>query len=174
MKTEIRMTRKLYEEVLSDLRRPHPFALERVGFLVGRVATVSQGHVNVVLWRYQPILDEHYVDDRTVGASIGEPALSWAMQAAFDGNPKRDGIFHVHLHDHEGETRMSRTDERGLPPLMPGFRSVGENAAHGIVILSRDHGRGWVWLPGQKDSVEAERLVIVGAPMAIFERGRRW
>lgn len=43
---------------------------------------------------------------------------------------------------------MSKTDRDEIPPMMPGFQSVGRDAAHGIIVLSLDHGSGWVCLPG--------------------------
>ena len=37
---------------------------------------------------------------------------------------------------------MSGVDARETPKMMPGFQSVGREAAHGIIILSLDHGSG--------------------------------
>ena len=37
---------------------------------------------------------------------------------------------------------MSGVDARETPKMMPGFQSVGREAAHGIIILSLDHGAG--------------------------------
>ena len=171
MKIEIRMTGSLHGEILCDLERAHPFATERVGFVFGRAGSLADLGKLVLLTRYHSISDEQYVEDGTVGARIGSDALTWAMQAVYYGRPTREGIFHIHLHPHKGKTGMSPTDKRELPNLIPGFQSVGREAAHGIIILSRDHGTGWVWLPGQKKPVVAGTISVIGKPLGVFEMG---
>jgi hypothetical protein len=168
MNTAIRLTGKLYAEIVHDLTRPHPFAAERVGFVFGR--TGSSGR-QILLTRYYSIPDDQYVNDPDVGARIGREALTWAMQAVHEGRPTREGIFHTHLHGHNGKTGMSCTDSRELPKLLPGFQSMGRDAAHGIIILSLDHGSGWVWLPGNKKPVLADSITIIGVPIGVFEQG---
>jgi hypothetical protein len=59
----------------------------------------------------------HAHEDHIVGARIGSEALTWAMQAVYHGRPAREGIFHIHLHAHRGETGMSETDQREIPGL---------------------------------------------------------
>jgi hypothetical protein len=93
------------------------------------------------------------------------------MQSVFYGRPAREGIFHIHVHHHKGETGMSPDDRREIPNLMPGFQSMGREVAHGIIILSLDHGSGWVWLPGSKEAVAATTISVIGAPISIFKRG---
>jgi hypothetical protein len=174
MKVEIRLTGSLREEILRDLARPHRFAAERVGFVFGRAGTFANEGKLVLLNRYHSIPDDQYVDDETVGARIGSDALTWAMQAVYYGRPGREGIFHIHVHPHKGKTGMSSVDKREIPRLMPGFQSVGREAVHGIVILSRDHGAGWVWLPGRKEPVAAGTISVIGKPLGVFEmRGSR-
>jgi hypothetical protein len=171
MKAKIKMTSVLYREIMTDLARRHPFAAERVGFVFGRIGSLADDSKLVLLTRYHSIPDSHYLKDRTVGARIGGEAITWAMQAVYYGRASREGIFHIHCHEHTGEPGMSGIDRHDLRNLMPGFQSVGRESAHGIIILSRDHGRGWVWLPGRKESIAADTIDIIGAPIAIF-RGR--
>ncbi len=170
MKVEIRLTGCLHEEILMDLARPHPFAAERVGFVFGRVGLLANGGKLVLLNRYHSIPDDQYVEDETVGARIGSDALTWAMQAVYYGRPAREGIFHIHVHPYKGKTGMSRVDSREIPRLIPGFQSVGREAVHGIIILSRDHGAGWVWLPGRKEPVTVGTISVIGKPLGIFEK----
>jgi hypothetical protein len=94
------------------------------------------------------------------------------MQAVYHGRPTREGIFHIHVHGCRGETGMSRTDAREVPPMIPGFQSVGRDAAHGIIILSLDHGSGWVRLPGSKDLVPCTSMSVIGTPVRVFDRGQ--
>jgi hypothetical protein len=172
MKVQIKLTGALHAEILQDLMKPHPFAAERVGFVFGRLGSLSDGGRLVLLTRYRSIPDEQYVEDHSVGARIGSEALTWAMQAVYHGRPVREGIFHIHLHGHRGETGMSGTDQREIPRLVPGFQSVGREAGHGIIILSLDHGRGWVWTPGSAEPAEADCVSVIGAPVGVFERRR--
>lgn len=171
MKVDIKLTGSLHREILQDLARPHPFAAERVGFAFGRIGSLANEGKLILLNRYHSIPDDQYVDDPTVGARIGSLALTWAMQAVYFGRSMREGIFHVHAHPHCGETRMSGVDSHEIPRIIPGFRSVGREAAHGIIILSLDHGSGWVWLPGRNESASASTVSVIGKPLGIFQKG---
>lgn len=170
MTVAIKMTGRLYDEIRRDLQRPHPFADERVGFVFGRVGTGDAGNKLVLLTRYRAIPDEQYVNDPTVGARIGSGAMTWAMQAIYHGRVAREGLFHIHVHGYKGETGMSKTDRDELPPMMPGFKSVGREAAHGIIILSLDHGSAWVCLPGDAALVPSSCIAVVGATVHVFDR----
>jgi hypothetical protein len=170
MKIEIKLTGGLYAEIIHDLTRLHPFAAERIGFVFGRMG--SSGRL-ILLNRYHSIPDDQYINDPTVGARIGREALTWAMQAVYQGRPTHEGIFHLHLHGHKGKAGMSCTDGREIPKLLPGFQSMGHNAAHGIIILSQDHGSGWVWLPGNKKPFPVDSINIIGVPIGVFEQGEK-
>jgi hypothetical protein len=168
MRVHIKLTGRLYNEIIQDLVKPHPFAAERVGFVLGRMVSLENEGKQILLIGYYSIPDEHYIDDPTVGARIGSQAMAWAMAAAHQGRAAREGVFHIHLHDNEVPTGISRTDRADLPKLMPGFQSVSREAAHGILILSRNHGSGWVWLPGNNEAYNADSIQIIGAPVSIF------
>ena len=171
---EVRIPRPLYGEMLADLRRRHSYAGERVGFAFGKLGDLSERGKLVLFTRYRPLDDLNYVDDPTVGAMISEQGMAEAMSDVYKSRRAKEGIFHVHLHEHIGPTRMSRTDSAGLPPMIPGFASISGSAPHGILILSKDHGSAWVRVPGEKCLEVATRIVIVGAPLAIFEEEREW
>jgi hypothetical protein len=173
MKVEIRLTGSLHGDILRDLARPHPFAAERVGFVFGRVGSLADEGRLVLLNRYHSIPDDQYIDDPAVGARIGSDAITCAMQAIYYGRAAREGVFHIHVHPHRGETGMSSVDEREIPRMMPGFQSVGREAVHGIIILSLDHGSGCVWLPGRKEPVAAGSISVIGKPLGVFEKGVR-
>jgi hypothetical protein len=160
----------LYGEMFDDLQRRHPFAAERVGFAAGRLGTLTDGGRLLLLTHYHSIPDEHYINDQSVGARIGSEAITNAMQRAYFGRQVREGVFHVHLHGHHGETGMSFTDKTEIPRMIEGFRSVGRQAPHGIIILSLDHGLVWSWLPGNDDAVEHASVAVIGAPVKVFQR----
>jgi hypothetical protein len=168
----VKLTGILYEEICRDLRRRHSFAAERAGFVFGRTGIGADGRRLVLLTRYESIPDDHYVDDPTVGACIGPDAMTSAMQAVYRGRPRHEGIFHIHLHEHRGETDMSRTDRDGIPPMIPGFRRSGREAPHGIIILSADHGSAWVSLPGSAGLVQAVEIAVIGSPLGVFRKGK--
>ncbi len=170
MNIHLKLTDALYRDVTRDLGRPHPFALERIGFVLGRIGTHTDESTIIYLTKYHVIPDEHYIFDRAVGARIGPEAIVWATQAAFHGRPLKEGIFHIHLHSHNGVTAMSATDAREIPKLLPGFRSVGREACHGIIILSLDHGSAWISLPDKTELIAAKSINVIGAPIRIFEQ----
>jgi hypothetical protein len=169
---KIKLTGALHAEILQDLKRPHPFAAERVGFVTGRTGTLANGRL-ILLTGYHVIADHEYLKDHKVGARIGSEAITWAMRATYHGRPKREGVFHIHLHGHRGPTGMSGTDSREIPPMISGFRSVGRDASHGIIILSLNHGSAWVWLPGDDEAIQAASMSVIGNPIGVFEQGEK-
>ncbi len=172
MKVQIKLSGSLYAGIIRDLTRPHPFAAERVGFVFGRLGTLEDNDRLILLTRYHSIPDNQYLEDHTVCARIGSEALTWAMQSVYHGRSGREGIFHIHLHGFRGEPGMSTVDRREIPKLMPGFQSVGREAAHGIIILSMDHGSGWVWLQDSTEPVHVDCISVIGTPVGVFDRGR--
>jgi hypothetical protein len=145
MTVVIEMQRTLRDNALSDLRRPHAYAAERIGFLYGRLA--SKDVPLIVITRYVPVADEHYVNDYTVGARISGDAIRGAMQEVLETG---DGVFHTHLHEWPGVPGFSRTDEDELPKLIPAFRAVGPNQPTGLFLFSPDSALVAVWLPHTK------------------------
>lgn len=170
MSLHLRLSGALYREMIADLLNPHPFAAERIGFALGRMTAIENAGHLVLLTGYRSIPVEEYLDDPLVGARIGSDAITWAMQAAYHGRPIGEGIFHIHLHHHRGPTGMSSVDVREIPPLIPGFQQVGPDAPHGILILSLDHGAGWIWLPYHQNATQVERISVMGSPVMIFDR----
>src|SRR5574341_1691005 len=65
MKVVLKITSALLHQVRDDLRRPHPFASERVGFLTARCTRSGQGIV-VLAAGYLAVPDNGYVPDETV------------------------------------------------------------------------------------------------------------
>jgi len=160
MPITIRLTRKLYDEVLRDLRHPHAHAAERVGFLYGRVAAGAEPLV--LMTRFWPVPDERYVPDPYVGARIDGDAIRAAMQVALDCG---DGVFHCHIHEWPGRPGFSVTDSKELPKLVPAFRAVSRGQAAGLFLLSPDSAIADVWLPGAQRSERAAQIVVVGQPL---------
>lgn len=161
----IRLSRALVEEMKADLRRPHPFAAERVGFLSLATGRGEGGEPLVLGLEYRPVAEGHYLEDPHVGVKIGVGAIREAVDRV---RLARRGLFHVHLHEHRGAPRFSSTDRREQPRLVDSFRRVGTNVPHGMLVLSDDSASAWVWLPGASIPVRPTMITIVGSPMTFI------
>jgi len=166
MSPHIRLPRSLYDAMQADLRRPHPFAHERVGFLYGRLANAGTARPLILMTGYAPLDDDRYLNDPRVGARIDSAAIRSAMQGVID---RGEGVFHAHLHAWPGSPAFSLTDRAELPRLVSSFQTVGRVHANGLFLLSDDEAYAEVWLPEQKAPLPASRINIVGFPMSLIE-----
>lgn len=165
MKIQVRIPRELYEGISKDLRRPHPFAAERIGFAFGREARIDSANLIVALALYVPVADEQYIDDEFVGARIDAAAIRQAMQHVLGSG---DCAFHVHMHGFSGRPRFSDTDLKGLGRLIPSFHAVGPSTAHGALLINDERCMAEVWLPRVTAGHRASSVSIVGYPFEKF------
>lgn len=163
MNVQIRIPKDLFTNMRNDLMRPHAHTGERVGFLYGKL--VSPVQPLILLHDYQPVADNNYIDDYTVGARINSIAIREAMQRALNDSI---GVFHVHLHGFSGRLSFSRTDKINLARLVPSFQAVAPMLAHGALVLNEDNCAAMVWLPGTKIPITSEKISIIGWPMGFF------
>lgn len=161
----------LLAAVRKDLHRPHPFAAERVGFLTCRAGRLAGGGLVVLATGYDPVADEHYIDDPSVGAMMGPAAIRAALQRAYNGGAEDLSIFHVHMHAHPGRTGFSEVDDRESRKFVPDFFNVAPAMPHGAIVLSLDQGMGQCWPAPGAPPVPIDRFASVGAPLAIWGRG---
>lgn len=161
MKLHFRITRALLTTIRIDLRRPHPFAYERVGFISAGLSGTG-ADLLILAREYRTALDRDYLPDTTVGAMMGaeaiRKALQWAMQ-------DRLAIFHVHTHGGTGLPDFSGIDLRENAKFVPDFLKVTPQCAHGAIVLSDDAARGQVWLAAGQPSVPVDTFAVVGAPI---------
>ncbi len=162
----IRIPQVLYRQVIADLKRPHPYAAERVGFLFARPGTLSDGDALLLAYQYRPVADNQYVRDYRSGARIGSDAIRGTLQGILDG---AGSAFHVHLHNHRGQTRLSPMDQAEIPKLVTSFQSAGPLEPHGLIIFSADSAIGRIWAPGQRVAIRAAQIAVIGAPMLLWE-----
>jgi hypothetical protein len=160
----LRIPRALLDQMWSDLRRPHAFAYERVGFLLVREAEILGGRI-LLARRYEPVREEEYTRDTGVGARINRDAIRRALGFALAG----EGVLHVHLHAHQGVPRFSHVDEKNLHELVPSFCAVAPQGIHGALLLSDDHGIAWCWRDGLEGAFPASKITIVGSPLLCWE-----
>lgn len=165
----VRIPRALFERILSDLRRPHPFAAERVGFLFTRAGSGPPGTMLLFPVEYLAVPDDQYLEDSDpwIGAAINGDAIRSAMQHVMETHL---GALHVHLHDFAGRPHFSPTDWRDIPDLARSFQHADPNRIHGALVLSPDAAAGAVWLPNQPMSQPLQpHIAIVGYPLHKFE-----
>ncbi len=164
MTTRLRLLRSLHQRMMADLVRAHPYARERVGWVVGRTATGPADNTLVVAYDYLDVPDDEYIDDPRVGARFNRNVIRRAMQHCVDTG---DSVFCVHFHDHSGRPVFSRTDHRGLWPLVPPLRTLAPQAAHGLLLLSLDEAVAIAWPPPSKEPMACS-VRVVGRPMGLF------
>ena len=164
MKVRFKITTGLLTAIRSDLRRPHRFARERVGFISAGLSAVDDG-VLVLAREYRPVADDEYLNDPTVGAMMGPDAIRNALQWAL-----QDGVamFHVHTHGGHGIPGFSGIDLRENAKFVPDFFKVAPQCAHGAIVLSDTAAYGLVWFGRPKPRDFITSFVEVGVPL------RKW
>jgi len=161
-----RATTEFMGRVQADLARPHPFAAERVGFISVRAAK-GKDRLILLAENYHPIADHDYIPDLTVGAMMSQEAIRKALELAL---LQSVGVFHVHVHEHRGLPRFSRTDLREQVKFVPDFFKVRPQMPHGAIVLSYDRAIGRVWTAPEAVADIAE-FNFVGPRLSI-DRGR--
>src|SRR5262249_14995863 len=109
MRVFFKITERLLNEAKEDLRRPHVFAAERVGFFLCRVAALDPNTLLILAHSFHGIVDEDYLDDPGAGATMGPAAIRKALQAAYN---QHASMFHVHVHEHQGKPHFSGIDSK--------------------------------------------------------------
>ncbi len=161
MKVHFKITGQLADDVRKDLRRPHGFAMERVGFILCKFGLAERGGLLILAHSYQAVEDEDYIDDHRYGAVINSNAFRKAMQCAYSDTV---GLFHVHLHDHKGKPFPSVIDLRETNNFVPDFFHVRPNLPHGALILSADSISGRIWHRENRQPEDIGVFSIVGFP----------
>jgi len=158
VKLSVKMRADLLHEILCDLRRRHPFAAERVGFIIARPTRSTKGII-LLASRYVVVPDDGYAEDFSAGAVMNEKTVFGAMQIGYAENVS---VIHVHLHDHRGKPRFSPTDRRESARFVPAFVGARPEYPHAAIVLSGDSFVGFCWLRGKKKPVPISQFVVVG------------
>ena len=161
MNIRFKITSALLTAIRIDLRRPHPFAHERVGFIAAGLAA-AHDELLILAREYRPVRDDEYLRDPSVGAMMGDQAIRRARQWAMDG---RAAIFHVHTHGGRGVPGFSGVDIRENAKFVPNFVSVAPQYAHGAIVLSDTAAFGQVWLGRAGPHPFIARFSEVGMPI---------
>jgi len=161
MKINFKITTDLLVLIRADLRRHHPFAHERVGFILAGLAKSAEG-VLVLAHTYHPVADQDYLPDTSVGAMMGPEAIRKAMELALI---KRVAIFHVHSHGGIGIPNFSGVDIRENAKFVPDFLKVAPQNVHGAVVLSDNAAAGQFWVARDRHSQPISKFIEVGRPI---------
>jgi hypothetical protein len=162
MRILFKITGRLLESITEDLRRPHAFAAERVGFISCRVGKLPPNGLVILAQEYHPVADGDYVEDAGVGAMMNSAAIRKALQFAYG---REVGMFHVHMHGHSGMPVPSSIDLRETAKFVPDFWHVRPELPHGAVIVSKDGVSGRCWYPGHQTPREISEIVIIGSKL---------
>jgi hypothetical protein len=152
----IKMSKAIYEEMRGDLRRPHPHAWERVGFVF--VAPILNNNILEVKG-YLRVPDEFYIKDPTVGAHIDHRAIVLAMKRV---DQNKEGVLQVHEHGGKGIPHFSQVDIDSHQDYLRSFRNANPRAPHGFLLLSEDRMKARVWLQGKNQSGDVLLFKIIG------------
>jgi hypothetical protein len=144
MNIVIKLTHSMDQEIRDDLNRPHPFAVERVGFVSATGSMVGLDDYLIVLKKYYPVKDGDYIEDDTVGCRINGNAIRIAMQHILSSH---ESMFHIHLHAFKSIPSMSITDRKEIPQIVKSLCNVNPNIIHGFIIMSKTHYKGYVKIP---------------------------
>ena len=161
MKVRFKITTSLLTAIRSDLKRPHPFAHERVGF-VSAGLSASGDELLALAREYRPLDDDEYLRDPSVGAMMGPEAIRRAMQWAM-----QDGVAVFHVHTHSGSVipNFSVIDLRENEKFVPDFFKVAPQCAHGAIVLSDTAARGQIWFDRSQAHHFVCTFIQVGVPL---------
>lgn len=167
MKIAFKMTDVFMQKIRADLKRPHAFAAERVGFIACNVSQLPENGLIILAKEYHSVADEDYLNDWSVGAMMGSAAIRKALQVAYSANMS---MFHVHVHEHLGCPRFSRTDIRESEKFIPDFWNVQPELPHGTLLLSHNSAIGLCWIPDKPSIVPITDITVTGSPLTRFWR----
>jgi hypothetical protein len=169
MTIAFKISRSLLNQALADLRQPHAFAAERVGFLSCRVAGLNPSGWVILAEELHPVADEDYIEDHTVGAMMGADAIRKAMQVALRN---QSCMFHVHIHEHRGQPRFSAIDISETAKFVPDFWNVCPQMVHGALVFSTDSMVGRCWHPRLQTPIRVSDYSVVGSPMWLIKESK--
>lgn len=167
MNAALKVPKTLLDAIREDLQRPHSFAFERVGFLTAGAAATAASAVTLFAREYHPVADGDYVRDSTVGAKIGQNAMSLAALCA---HQSRASLLHVHMHGGYGQPEFSHTDLVSGRDFAPGFFGVVPRMPHGLLVLSADSATGLLWFAEDAEGTYIHRFIETGVPSRKWER----
>jgi len=149
-----------FDTVRADVRRPHTFAAERVGFVLAGAAAAGPD-VLLLARGYLPVEDGDYLYEPRVGAMIGPAGIRKALQEAYR---TCSGLFHIHMHEHRGQPLFGSIDRRESSRFVPSFFNASPKVPHGVLLLSADAACGLVWVTPKAGPRVLDSITWPGLP----------
>lgn len=140
----------LLNEVTNDLSRPHPFAFERVGYLLGEIRDGI-----LILNEWISFDDSLYEENEDVGARVGANGMTLLMKKAFS---EKKLFFHTHLHDFQDIPSFSGVDMRSLMEVTPSLFDFSGTGPHGAFLIGRESSK-LIWWDEKKCQKKNELII---------------
>lgn len=157
-----KITAGLLAQIRFDLRRPHPFAHERVGFVCAGLC-LTDSLCTLLAYDYMSVPDNEYLEDPSVGAMLGPDAMFNAMSWAHGA---KRAVFHIHEHGGLGIPRFSGVDVREAKKFVPDFFKFRPELPHGTLVLSNDAAFGFTWLNQTSGPQRIDEFKVVGPKLS--------
>jgi hypothetical protein len=164
MKIKIRIPQDIFIEMMGDLKRPHSFAYERVGFIFSKMESISRNSCVFLVCSYKKVRDDWYIPDEEVGARINAASIHDVCQHILDTSYS---CFHVHLHEFPGQARFSYTDIKDQTRLIHGFTNLNPNIPHGQLLFTPNHAKARILMRNKRIEL-VDDIVVVGLPMRFY------
>ena len=162
MKVRFKITTALLTAIRSDLRRPHPFAHERVGFISAGLSA-SGDDLLVLAHAYRPRGRRRVPARPNSGRNDGSRRpFATLCSVALQGGV---AMFHVHTHGGNGIPGFSGIDLRENAKFVPDFFKVAPQCAHGAIVLSDTAAHGLIWFGRAQPNEFITSFVEVGVPL---------
>lgn len=131
----------LLKKALDDLKHPHEFAFERIGFFICK----NQGDI-IFADDWFSLEDKFYVESDRYGALIGEDGMQAIMQKAYS---TQSCMFHFHLHEFQKRPIFSSVDLKSLQTeMIPSIYNFSKNCIHGGLIKGLKDFSGIYFMKG--------------------------
>lgn len=156
----LRIPKVLFDSMNNDLHRPHPFAMERVGFFSTNILKIGLKFTIITVTAYHSVPDDQYINDPHVGAKISSSTIREAMQRILSTG---HGCLHVHLHGFDPSP--SYTDLNSLPEVAKAFHNANPEKASGYAIFGRDSFCCEINIGNTYTPFRVDQMNIVGYPM---------
>lgn len=149
----------LLQRIRRDLRRPHFFAHERVGFMTAGAVQSGGLRVDLLAREYFPVADNDYEICHGAGASIGANAIRKGLQSAYKD---KSSLIHIHTHGGTGVPGFSKVDLESGVKFVPSFFNLLPKMPHALAVMSNDAIRVLVWTTPESPPQTISEVVELG------------
>ena len=122
---------------IEKLSSPHPFAYERVGYILG---SYEKGILYLDDWL--SVSDDLYEENDQVGARISREGMLWLMKKAFS---LKKTFIHAHIHDFQINPVFSYIDEQSAKEVSKGLISITDVRPQGAIVIGKEFSRLKLW-----------------------------